>query len=84
MARSVEDIEKDIDALSAEDQQRVLQHLVAELDQRSQPVAPRDNIEAAWLAECERRYEELASGEVEAIPLEKVMADLRRRHGRAD
>ncbi len=83
MARSVDEIENDIDALSAEDQRRVLDHLVTELDDRSVPAERRDDIEATWVAECARRYDALRRGEVKTIPAEQVMAEARRRLGRA-
>ena len=83
MARSVDEIENDIDALSTEDQRRVLDYLVAGLDNHAMPGTLRDDIEAAWVAECERRYAALRRGEVEAIPAEQVMAEARRRSNRA-
>jgi len=36
-----------------------------------------DDIEEVWAAEAERRYEELKSGAVEAVPSEVVFADAR-------
>ena len=67
MARSVEQIEHDIASLSAADRQRVLKHLLAELDLRDEPEAPKDEIEAEWIAEAERRAEALENGTVEDV-----------------
>lgn len=39
----------------------------------------RASIDAAWGAEAERRIEQIDSSEVELLPGEKVMADLRAR-----
>lgn len=82
MARSVEQIEHDIETLSAADKQRVFKHLLAELDLRDEPEAPRDEIEAAWIVEAERRAQELANGTVETVPLEDVMRRARERLNR--
>lgn len=38
-----------------------------------------DGVEAAWLAEVERRVAELDSGAVETVPWEEVRARLRQR-----
>ena len=82
MARSAEQIEHDIESLSAPDKQRVFKHLLAELDLRDEPEAPRDEIEAAWIAEAERRAQELETGTVETVLLEDVMRRARERLNR--
>lgn len=40
-------------------------------------VAEQDDIDAAWDAEIERRIAQLDAGEVERVPWETVIADLR-------
>ncbi len=40
-------------------------------------VASREEVKAAWDAEIERRIRQLDSGEVEGIPGEEVLAELR-------
>lgn len=40
---------------------------------------PDEEVEQAWAVEAERRYRELASGAVEAIPSEEVLAAARAR-----
>ena len=82
MARSVEQIEHDIASLSAADRQRVLKHLLAELDLRDEPEAPKDEIDADWIAEAERRAEALENGTVETVPFEDVMRRARQRLNR--
>jgi putative addiction module component (TIGR02574 family) len=39
-------------------------------------------IDAAWAAEIERRLAQVDSGEVETIPYETVIAELRAKHSR--
>jgi putative addiction module component (TIGR02574 family) len=50
------------------------------LESLSSPVDP--EIERLWAEEAERRIEQFDRGEVEAIPAEKVFADLRARFAR--
>ena len=44
-------------------------------------VLPRAEIDAAWAAEIERRLAQVDSGEVEPIPYETVVAELRTKYG---
>ncbi len=78
MARTVQEIEADIRELAATDRDRLLRDLVAELDG-----TPDQEIEAAWLAEAQKRYEELKSGTVKAVPADEVIRKARERlkHG---
>ena len=74
MARAVADIEKDIRALTADEKLELLRSLLSELD------GPADaNVEKAWLAESQRRYQELLDGNVKAIPGQLVFKRLRSR-----
>lgn len=44
-------------------------------------VASKEEVETAWAEEIERRVRELEAGEVETIPHEKVIAELRAKYG---
>ena len=72
MARTVQEIEAEIRSLAAGDRDRLLRDLVADLDGTRDP-----EIEAAWLKEAQKRYEELRSGAVKAIPANEVIRKAR-------
>jgi putative addiction module component (TIGR02574 family) len=42
---------------------------------------PSNEIEAAWVDEAERRYQEMANGKVVGIPGQEVLAGIRRELG---
>ena len=65
MARAVSEIEKEIRALEPDEQEHLLRALLEELDGPADP-----DVEQAWLAEAQRRSQELDTGGVEAIPAE--------------
>lgn len=79
MARTVQEIETEIRELAAADRDRLLRDLVADLDGK-----PDKEIEEAWLLEAQKRYEELRSGAVKAVPADEVVRKARARlkHGR--
>ena len=72
MARAVADIEQEIRSLPDAEKERLLRALLEELDG-----APDSGADQAWLEEIQRRSREFDAGLVEAIPAEKVFADLR-------
>lgn len=74
MARAIEDIEKDIRDLNAEQKRDLLRALIDELD-----APPDPEVEKAWLEASQRRFRELVEGEVEGVPGEQVMDRLRSR-----
>ena len=76
MTRPVQDIEREIRALSPEDKLDLLRALIAELDAPADP-----NVERAWLETAQRRYRELADGKVQGIPGPLVFERLRARLG---
>jgi hypothetical protein len=76
MTRALEDIEKDIRALSTEDKTELLRHLLAELDSPADP-----QVERAWLEASQRRYRELVEGKVKGVPAQLVFERLRSRLG---
>jgi putative addiction module component (TIGR02574 family) len=52
---------------------RLAQELIASLDAEIEP-----DVEALWLAEAERRLEELRSGKTRGVPAEEAFARARR------
>lgn len=74
MARAIEDIERDIRALSGEEKRELLRVLIAELDAPADP-----DVEKAWLEAAQRRYRELVEGKVKGIPGPQVFERLRSR-----
>jgi len=74
MARLIEDIERDIRALSGEEKRELLRALISELDTPASPDA-----EKAWLEESQRRYRELVEGKVKDVPGPLVFERLRSR-----
>lgn len=59
--------------LSDRERARLAQELIASLETEIEP-----DVEALWLAEAERRLEELRSGKVSGIPAEEAFARARR------
>jgi len=51
---------------------RLAQELIASLDEEIEP-----DVEALWLAEAERRLEELRSGKTKGVPAEEAFAKAR-------
>lgn len=72
MTALLEKIESEAKALSWEDQERLVQDLIAGLESR-----PVSDIDQAWIDEAERRYDEMISGRVEGIPAEQVLREAR-------
>ena len=72
MTALLEKIENEAKALSWEDQERLVQDLIAGLERR-----PISDIDQAWIEEAERRYEDMISGRVEGIPSEQVLREVR-------
>ena len=69
---SAQELEAELLKLPSHERARLAEVLIASLDEE-------DEIATAWADEAERRYEELRSGEVEAIPGEEVFARIRSR-----
>lgn len=72
MARTVREIETDIRSLATADRDRLLRDLLADLDGKKDPA-----VEAAWLEEAQKRYEELRSGTMKAVPADEVIRKAR-------
>ena len=79
MARSLQDIERDIQALEPTDRQQLLRDLIADMDAGEGS----ESIEHAWRVEAQRRLSELRNGSVTPVPAEEVFAKARERLGDA-
>lgn len=64
-----------VSALELPEQERVhlARELIASLDEDVDP-----DVEALWLAEAERRLEELRSGKTQGVPAEEAFARVRK------
>jgi putative addiction module component (TIGR02574 family) len=76
MAHSLPEIEKDALRLSAEDRARLVVRLLSSLEETTE--SP-EEIEKLWIAEAERRFQELRDGVVQGTPAGEVFAELRNR-----
>lgn len=74
MAKTINEIEREISALAASEKEEILRHLISELDGSVE-----EGVEAAWRIEAERRYKELKDGTVESVPGDVVMAKAKER-----
>ena len=74
MAHSLPEIENDALRLSAEDRARLAVRLLSSLEGTAE--SP-EEIEKLWIAEAERRFQELRDGVVQGIPAREVFAELR-------
>jgi putative addiction module component (TIGR02574 family) len=74
MSSSLTEIEKDALQLPAEDRARLAVRLLSSLDEDTE--SPED-VEKLWIAEAERRFQELRDGIVKGIPAAEVFAELR-------
>ena len=74
MAQSVAEIENDALRLSDEERARLAVRLLRSLEEEAE--SP-EQVEKLWLAEAERRFQELREGVVQGIPAGEVFARLR-------
>ena len=74
MAHSLLEIEKDALRLSPEDRARLAVRLLSSLEKAAE--SP-EEIEKLWIAEAERRFQELRDGVVQGMPAREVFAELR-------
>ncbi|MDY6991944.1 MAG: addiction module protein [Pseudomonadota bacterium] len=76
MARSIDEIEKELMALPEQERSRIALDLLRSLNKDDEHLS-REEWEAAWVEEANRRLEEIERGEVELLSHEEVMASLR-------
>jgi putative addiction module component (TIGR02574 family) len=75
MSLTPSDVEQEALSLSRRDKARLVLHLLDSMDERPGFASP--DIERAWIAEANRRYQAYLRGEEKAIPAEQVFAELR-------
>ncbi len=78
MVESLREIEAKALQLPERSRAELAKSLLASLEGAASE-APLEEVIQAWLGEAERRAEELAAGQVEAIPHEQVMNEARAR-----
>ena len=69
---SIHEVEAEALKLPSHERARLAEVLIASLDEE-------DEVSRAWAEEAERRYEELRSGGVTAVPADEVFARIRAR-----
>jgi putative addiction module component (TIGR02574 family) len=74
MANRLAEIEEKVRALSAEDRLELIRKLIAELDG-----PPDTDVDRAWVAEAQRRHQEILDSKVQTMPGELVFKNLRSR-----
>ncbi|MGI8772588.1 MAG: addiction module protein [Acidobacteriaceae bacterium] len=79
MPRTQEEILNDALQLPPEIRAALADSLLASLDSDDATQGTPEEIEQAWLAEAERRCEQIDRGEVEMVPWEEVRAKLEAR-----
>ena len=75
---TVEQIKKQIDALSPRERAEIASYAIRSLDPEED--VDEQEIEAAWKAELARRLDAMQSGKAVGIPAEEVMARLREKY----
>ena len=73
-SQSLPEIEKNALQLSAEDRARLAVRLLSSLEETTE--SP-EEIEKLWIAEAERRFQELRDGVVQGVPARDVFAEFR-------
>ena len=74
MSQSLPEIEKNALQLSAEDRARLAVRLLSSLEETT---GSPEEIEKLWIAEAERRFQELRDGVVQGIAARDAFAELR-------
>lgn len=80
MAHSLPEIVDDALQLPPEDRARLAVRLLSSLEETTE--SP-EEIEKLWIAEAERRFQELRDGVVQGIPAQEVFAELRAKRKRS-
>ncbi|MDZ7661049.1 addiction module protein [Thiohalophilus sp.] len=79
MARSINDLEKEVFALPREDRARIALDLIRSLDKDDEPIS-REEWEAAWREEIQQRVQDVHEGRVELVDAEEALAELRAKY----
>jgi putative addiction module component (TIGR02574 family) len=78
MPVSLEQVAAQVGELSLPDRQRLLQHLIRDLEPEDEVVS-QEEITRAWTEEISRRLEEIDSGRVKTVPAGEVFARIQTR-----
>ena len=81
MARSIDDIEKELMALPEQDRSRIALDLLRSLDKDDESLS-REEWDAAWREEIQRRVKDVHEGQVELVDAEEALAELRAKYKR--
>jgi putative addiction module component (TIGR02574 family) len=73
MSEIAEKLKAELLGLSSEDRAELAYCLIRSLDKEGDP-----DVQSAWEAELERRWQEMESGKVAGQPADKVFADARK------
>ena len=82
MNQRVQTIVDEVRKLSREERDEVMRALASVADDDEAPEGTPAEIEAAWVQEVERRIAADQRGEVQWIPADQVMAELRAKYGK--
>jgi len=76
MARSIDDLERELMALPEQERARVALDLIRSLDEDDEPLS-REEWDAAWREEIQRRVQDVHDGCVELVDANRAMAALK-------
>lgn len=76
MSKTLNEVSRDAAELSVSDRLKLARMLLEISEQESEPLG---DLQAAWDEEIERRLQELRSGKVKGVPLEKVREKIEKR-----
>jgi putative addiction module component (TIGR02574 family) len=78
MTLTISQIEAEARELTPEQRADLAQRLFASLED-DEPLESAEEVEGAWMAEAERRYQRYVAGETRSSPASEVFARIRRR-----
>jgi len=76
MTEAAEKLKSALSALPPEDRAELAHFLIGSLG----PEKTDEDAEAAWIAELQRRFDDMQSGRVTGVPVEQVFAELRKKY----
>lgn len=81
MSERAEKLKPILDALSPDERAEIIDYLVGLADADAEGDLTREEWEAAWAEEVNRRLEDMRSGKTVGIPAEEVMQRMREKYG---
>jgi putative addiction module component (TIGR02574 family) len=76
MAKTVEELEKELLALPRDERARLAHELLLSLDEAEADLSP-EEWEAAWAEEIQRRERDLREGRTRSLPADDVIRELK-------